>query len=80
MTPAQIASAAGDMLAELVLAIEYGSSGEDISRTTHAHPTSAFPLPSFAFAHAGTDGERRAVSEAVKEACMIASTGKAINY
>lgn len=74
----QIASAAGDMLAELVLAIEYGSSGEDISRTTHAHPTSAsrFLVRS---ARSGAD-DVPAVSEAVKEACMIASTGKAINY
>ncbi|KAH8986136.1 dihydrolipoyl dehydrogenase [Lactarius akahatsu] len=30
---------AGEMIAEGVLALEYGASAEDIARTTHAHPT-----------------------------------------
>ncbi|KAL7749917.1 dihydrolipoamide dehydrogenase precursor [Sorochytrium milnesiophthora] len=30
---------AGELIAELVLAIEYGASSEDVSRTCHAHPT-----------------------------------------
>jgi dihydrolipoamide dehydrogenase len=30
---------AGEMIAEAVLAIEYGASSEDIGRTSHAHPT-----------------------------------------
>jgi dihydrolipoamide dehydrogenase len=30
---------AGEMIAEAVLALEYGASSEDIARTTHAHPT-----------------------------------------
>ncbi|RDB16494.1 Dihydrolipoyl dehydrogenase, mitochondrial [Hypsizygus marmoreus] len=30
---------AGEMIAEGVLAIEYGASSEDIARTSHAHPT-----------------------------------------
>ncbi|MDD2875918.1 MAG: dihydrolipoyl dehydrogenase [Acidiphilium sp.] len=30
---------AGTMIAELVLAIEFGASAEDIARTSHAHPT-----------------------------------------
>ena len=30
---------AGTMIAELVLAMEYGASAEDIARTCHAHPT-----------------------------------------
>jgi len=30
---------AGEMIAEGVLAMEYGASSEDIARTTHAHPT-----------------------------------------
>ncbi|KII85484.1 hypothetical protein PLICRDRAFT_56719 [Plicaturopsis crispa FD-325 SS-3] len=30
---------AGEMIAEGVLAIEYGASAEDIARTSHAHPT-----------------------------------------
>jgi dihydrolipoamide dehydrogenase len=30
---------AGEMIAECVLAIEYGASSEDIGRTCHAHPT-----------------------------------------
>jgi dihydrolipoamide dehydrogenase len=32
---------AGEMIAEGVLAIEYGASSEDIARTCHAHPTLA---------------------------------------
>jgi dihydrolipoamide dehydrogenase len=34
-----IGSAAGEMIAEGVLAIEYGASSEDVARTCHAHPT-----------------------------------------
>jgi len=34
-----IGSNAGEMIAEAVLAVEYGASSEDISRTCHAHPT-----------------------------------------
>ena len=30
---------AGEMIAEGVLALEYGASSEDIARTCHAHPT-----------------------------------------
>ena len=30
---------AGEMIAEVVLAMEYGASSEDIARTCHAHPT-----------------------------------------
>ena len=30
---------AGDMIAEIVLAMEFGASSEDIARTCHAHPT-----------------------------------------
>jgi len=30
---------AGEMIAEAVLALEYGASSEDIARTSHAHPT-----------------------------------------
>ena len=32
-------SNAGEMIAEGVLAMEYGASAEDIGRTCHAHPT-----------------------------------------
>ncbi|KAI8917412.1 hypothetical protein BC831DRAFT_484984 [Entophlyctis helioformis] len=34
-----IGPGAGEMIAEAVIAIEYGASSEDIARTTHAHPT-----------------------------------------
>jgi dihydrolipoamide dehydrogenase len=34
-----IGADAGTMIAELVLAIEFGASSEDIARTCHAHPT-----------------------------------------
>jgi hypothetical protein len=30
----------GELIAEAVLAIEYGASSEDIARTCHAHPVS----------------------------------------
>ena len=33
-----IGSNAGEMIAEAVLALEYGASSEDIARTCHAHP------------------------------------------
>ena len=32
---------AGEMIAEGVLALEYGASSEDVGRTSHAHPTLA---------------------------------------
>jgi len=34
-----LSSNAGEMIAEGVLAMEYGASSEDVSRTCHAHPT-----------------------------------------
>jgi len=34
-----IGSGAGELIAEAVLAIEYGASSEDVARTCHAHPT-----------------------------------------
>jgi len=29
----------GELIAEMVLAMEFGASSEDIARTCHAHPT-----------------------------------------
>ena len=52
-----VGNSAGEMIAECVLAMEYGGSAEDIARTCHGHPT---------------------LSEAVKEAAMAVSFGKAI--
>ena len=34
-----IGPGAGEMIAEAVIALEYGASSEDIARTCHAHPT-----------------------------------------
>ena len=34
-----IGGTAGEMIAEAVLAFEYGASSEDVARTCHAHPT-----------------------------------------
>mmetsp|Transcript_7987 Transcript_7987/g.27121 ORF Transcript_7987/g.27121 Transcript_7987/m.27121 type:complete len:292 (-) Transcript_7987:343-1218(-) len=34
-----VAGNAGEMIAEAVLAMEYGASAEDVARTCHAHPT-----------------------------------------
>ena len=53
-----VGASAGEMIAECVLAMEYGGSAEDIARTCHGHPT---------------------LTEAVKEAAMAASIGKAIH-
>ncbi|KAK4049798.1 dihydrolipoamide dehydrogenase precursor [Microbotryomycetes sp. JL201] len=54
-----ISAGAGDLLAEAVMALDYGASAEDLARTCHSHPT---------------------LSEAVKEAALMASSGQAINY
>jgi hypothetical protein len=40
---------AGEMIAEAVLALEYGASSEDIARTTHAHVRLSLPIPSKLF-------------------------------
>jgi dihydrolipoamide dehydrogenase len=53
-----VGASAGEMIAECVLAMEYGGSAEDIARTCHGHPT---------------------LTEAVKEAAMAVSFGKAIH-
>ena len=34
-----IAHHAGELIAEMSLAMEFGASSEDIARTCHAHPT-----------------------------------------
>lgn len=34
-----VSSIAGEAIAEMVLAMEYGASAEDVGRTCHAHPT-----------------------------------------
>ncbi|XP_034186719.1 dihydrolipoyl dehydrogenase, mitochondrial [Osmia lignaria lignaria] len=39
-----IGSVAGELINEAVLAMEYGASAEDVSRTCHAHPTCAEAL------------------------------------
>jgi len=54
-----VGTSAGEMIAECVLAMEYGGSAEDIARVCHGHPT---------------------LSEAVKEAAMAVSIGKAIHF
>jgi dihydrolipoamide dehydrogenase len=44
---------AGDLIAELALAIEFGASSEDIARTCHAHPTLNETVKEAALAVAG---------------------------
>jgi dihydrolipoamide dehydrogenase len=44
---------AGDLIAELVAAIEFGASSEDIARTCHAHPTLSEAVHEAALAVAG---------------------------
>lgn len=34
-----VGTSAGELIAEGVLAFEYGASAEDVARTCHAHPT-----------------------------------------
>lgn len=34
-----MSASAGELIAELVLAMEYGASSEDVARTCHGHPT-----------------------------------------
>lgn len=48
-----IGANAGDLIAELVLAIEFGASAEDIARTCHAHPTLNEAVKEAALAVAG---------------------------
>ena len=48
-----IGAHAGNMIAELVLAMEFGASAEDIARTTHAHPTVSEAVKEAALAVAG---------------------------
>ena len=45
-----IAADAGNMIAEAVLAMEFGASAEDIARTCHAHPTESEALKEAALA------------------------------
>ncbi len=44
---------AGDLIAEAVIAMEFGASAEDIARTCHAHPTLAEAVKEAALAVAG---------------------------
>ena len=48
-----IGAHAGNMIAELVLAMEFGASAEDVARTTHAHPTVSEAVKEAALAVAG---------------------------
>ena len=34
-----MSASAGELIAELVLAMEYGAASEDVARTCHGHPT-----------------------------------------
>jgi dihydrolipoamide dehydrogenase len=44
---------AGELIAEAVLAMEYGASSEDIARTCHAHPTLSEAVREAAMATSG---------------------------
>ena len=48
-----IGQAASEMIAEMVLAIEFGAASEDIARTCHAHPTLSEATREAALAVAG---------------------------
>jgi dihydrolipoamide dehydrogenase len=69
---------AGEMIAEAVLAIEYGASSEDIARTTHAHVR----LLHLSFCNSPTHfhpASQPTLSEAFKEAAM-AVYSKSIHF
>ena len=44
---------AGTLIAELVTAVEFGASAEDVARTCHAHPTLSEAVKEAALAVAG---------------------------
>jgi dihydrolipoamide dehydrogenase len=48
-----IGPAAGDLIAELVLAMEFGAAAEDLARTCHAHPALGEAVKEAALAVAG---------------------------
>ena len=48
-----IGARAGDLIAELAVAIEFGASAEDLARSSHAHPTLAETIKEAALAVAG---------------------------
>lgn len=51
-----VGPAAGDLIAEVVLAMEYGASAEDIARTCHAHPALGESVK-----EAALDADKRAI-------------------
>ena len=83
-----LGSAAGEMIAEGVIGIEYGASSEDLARTCHAHPVRAAPLARDPCGGAGVTSLcvsclacslPQTLSEAFKEACM-ATYDKPIHF
>jgi len=44
---------AGDLIAEAVLALEYGATAEDIARTCHSHPATGEAVKEAALASLG---------------------------
>ena len=48
-----IGPAAGTLIAELAMAMEFGASAEDVARTCHAHPTLSEAVKEAALAVAG---------------------------
>jgi dihydrolipoamide dehydrogenase len=48
-----VGAQAGTMIAELVLAMEFGASAEDVARTCHGHPTESEAVKEAALAVAG---------------------------
>jgi dihydrolipoamide dehydrogenase len=67
------------MIAEAVLALEYGASSEDIARTTHAHVRLSLPIPTKMFLM-NVLPKKPTLSEAFREAALQASAGKAIHF
>jgi dihydrolipoamide dehydrogenase len=66
------------MIAEGVLAMEYGASSEDIARTTHAHVRFFFLLRGTLIDSCRPS--KPTLSEAFREAALQASAGNAIHF
>ena len=62
-----IGADAGNMIAEAVLAMEFGASAEDIARTCHAHPT--LPEAVKEAAHGGRQARDSYVASCHGRAC-----------
>lgn len=72
--------AAGELVNEAVLAMEYGASAEDVARVCHAHPVSVCDLFQSFYGSILIRFFSQTCSEALREANLAAYCGKPINF